>query len=50
MVAGAAIGSRHISGVFRSDDPQGFVEALREVYGVHDRVAADGTLLLEEPR
>lgn len=51
MVLGdAAVGRQRISGVFRGDDPQGFVEALREVYNVRDRLAADGTLLLEEPR
>jgi len=50
VVGNANVGRQRISGVFRGDDPQGFVEALREVYGVRDRLAADGTLLLDEPK
>ncbi len=46
----ASVGRQRISGVFRGDDPEGFVEALREVYGIHDRLVADGSVLLEGSR
>lgn len=41
-IADAKLGALRVSGVFRSDDSNGFVEALHLVYGVSARVDPDG--------
>lgn len=41
-IADAKLGALRVSGVFRSDDSSGFVEALRVVYGVSTHVDPDG--------
>lgn len=42
----AEVGALRVSGVFRSDDPSGFVEALRSVYGVSVRTDDAGAFEL----
>ncbi len=44
------LGKRRISGVFRSDAADGFVEALHEVYGIRSQRTPEGTYLLQEKR
>ncbi|MGO3126461.1 MAG: FecR family protein [Luteimonas sp.] len=46
VVADPAVGARRISGVFRGEDPQGFIEALHEVYGIGGQQRADGARIL----
>lgn len=44
------LGERRVSGVFRSDAADGFVEALHEVYGIRSHRSAQGAYLLTEKR
>ncbi len=42
------LGKKRISGVFRSESPDGFLEALHEVYGIHSQRTSSGAYLLRE--
>ena len=42
------LGKRRVSGVFRSDAADGFVEALHEVYGIRSHRTPEGAYLLQE--
>ncbi len=42
------LGKRRVSGVFRSDAADGFVEALHEVYGIRSQRTPEGAYLLKE--
>ena len=44
------LGQYRISGVFRSDAADGFVEALHAVYGIRSQRTAEGAYLLQEKR
>ena len=44
----AGLGQQRISGVFHGDDPDGFVEALGELYGLREEPMADGTRVLKK--
>ncbi|MFT4178505.1 MAG: FecR domain-containing protein [Thermomonas sp.] len=46
LVADPSLGEMAISGVFRSNDPAAFTEALRMVYGVQVTHAANGDIVL----
>lgn len=47
---GTALAQRRISGVFRSDDPEGFIEALHDVYGITEARSVNGERVLRERR
>ena len=47
---GDAIRAQRISGVFRGSDAEGFIEALREVYGIREQRGADGAHVLSSPQ
>lgn len=49
-LADPALGTRRISGSFRSDDPAGFVEALDLAYGITHQRRADGSVELKGQR
>ena len=40
------LGQQRISGVFHDDDPDGFIEALGELYGLREQPSPDGTRVL----
>ena len=44
------LGKHRVSGVFRSDAADGFVEALHEVYGIRSQRTPQGAYLLQEKR
>ena len=46
VLADPALRTQAISGVFRGDDVEGFVQALSEVYGIPEHHAADGSHVL----
>ena len=50
LLEGDAIRTQRVSGVFRGSDAEGFVEALRDVYGVREQRNADGAHVLSAPR
>lgn len=50
VLRGEAVARIRVSGVFRSDDPHAFVEALQELYPVAVSDAPNGELLLSDRR
>lgn len=46
VLADPALGTHRVSGVFRGEDAEGFVEALREVYGIQEHHTAEGAHVL----
>lgn len=40
------LGEQRITGVFHDHDPDGFIEALGELYGLREELSADGTRIL----
>lgn len=46
LLKGDTIRHQRVSGVFRGSDAEGFVEALRDVYGFHEQRDADGAHVL----
>lgn len=50
VLESAALNRHRVSGSFRSDDAEGFIEALQAVYGISHRGAADGSIVLTEKR
>ena len=49
VLQGEGIGDYRITGVFRGSDADGFIEALRDVYGIRSRREADGSRVLLPP-
>lgn len=50
VLQGETLAAMHISGVFRSDDPRAFVEALRDGYALGLATGPQGELILSEVR
>lgn len=46
VIADPSLGAHRVSGVFRSDDVDGFIGALGEVYGIPEHHTANGTHVL----